>query len=183
MAVHNNKEFYLPYLIRDFYFNVIPENNPILFWKNDHNIFEFEKVNKTQYADNVLKSMSNDSNFSDVHFWPVTDIGFLKLLNDLKKMKYLDFSLAEFYPTQQNTQEFMVFLKKEDNDDTEKYINEIEKLRYESSVKLQEEKLSLEIKYNQKIEELASTVKEKNELELKYNEKVEELCKAMNEQN
>lgn len=134
----------------DFTFNVIKENDAAYFW-NSKNLTD--RINKNNFngAEESYKSYLENKSLEDVHYWPFSDYGFLKFLFEAKKSKLINFNLLEFYPTQKNTQEFMVILeynKKENN--------------YENILKLMNEYDPNTIKNidNEKIENL---IKENND--------------------
>ena len=95
----------------DFSYNVIKENNAEKFWNNCGIINEISqedlKIAEKYYIMNL-----NNKVIDDVHFWPFSDFDFLKFIYEMQRAKILSFEIEEFFPTQENTQEFLVVLKK-----------------------------------------------------------------------
>lgn len=94
----------------DFFFSVIDENNPTLFWdgKAVENILPRQSIDRAlRHYEEVLVGKQVD----DVHYWPFSDNGFLKFLYDCVSAKIIPFSCTHFQPTLQNDQQFMVALK------------------------------------------------------------------------
>jgi hypothetical protein len=95
--------------VLDFVFNVVHENNPNYFWGNprQNNILPKNDFDDALMAYN--KASKNELP-DDTHFWPFADYQLVKFLYDLDRAGFLGLELLEFYPTQENTQEFMLVL-------------------------------------------------------------------------
>ncbi len=94
----------------DFVFNVVHENNPSFFWGNakQNNILPKNDFKESlSIYDKVKKNELPD----DTHFWPFADYQFIKFLYDIDRAGLLNLEIIDFYPTQENTQEFMIILK------------------------------------------------------------------------
>ena len=97
-------------MVLDFYYSVIPENNPYVFWNQDNILDHLPKgsyTNAVKHYEQALKGIKMD----DVHYWPFTDMDFLKFLYDCIRAKLLPFSCISFQPCKQNDQQFMVALQ------------------------------------------------------------------------
>ena len=169
----------------DFMLNVIKENNAYYLW-NDLNISSRINTNNQREAIETYENTKKGIFLDDVHYWSFSDYGFIKFLYEGKKLGLINYDLVEIYKTQPNTQEFMVILEynKEQNKSNFEYIKTVlddldpvikeSKLRNEINNKNEEiSKLSLgiidkdnEIKdKNKNIEEIS------NELSNIYNSK------------
>lgn len=113
----------------DFVFNVVQENNASFFWGDKdqnkvlpRNSFESSVAAFEKAKNNVLPD--------DTHFWPFADHQFIKFLYDMDRADLFKFEIEEFYPTQENTQEFMLILvpKKGRKFDYKKYIKILDKV-------------------------------------------------------
>lgn len=108
--VYVNKRPALARMVLDFFNNALPENNPLIFWQAN-NIEELLPNNSTN---NALKYYENSfsGQFIDVvHYWPFSDMGFIRFLYDCVRADLLRVSCTDFYPTLENTQEFLVILQ------------------------------------------------------------------------
>jgi len=96
------------YLSSDFYFNVVCQNHPNVFWnKNIQNDIPVVSLTDALNKERLLKT----SSFEDVHYWPFTDYSFLKFLYDLKRAHIVNYMVTDFIETQYNEQEFFVLLE------------------------------------------------------------------------
>ena len=146
----------------DFAYNVIAENDAPKFWHDKNVIDEISKApldEGIKYYNDILNGKSID----DVHLWPFSDYGFLKFIYEMQRAKLLNFTIEEFYPTQDNTQEFLIILKKDNSND---YTKTLELLKehdesFNTQIKLDE----LTIKNNEYQNEL-NTFNERKEIEI-----------------
>lgn len=97
-------------MVLDFFYSVIPENNPHVFWEKKE-ILNY--LPETSYAEAIehYEQVAEGMRMDDVHYWPFTDMDFLKFLYDCTKAQLLPFRCISFYPCQQNDQQFMVALQ------------------------------------------------------------------------
>ena len=51
----------------------------------------------------------------DVHYWPFSDMDFLKFLYDCTRAKLIPFCCTSFWPTAENGQQFMIALQYDEN--------------------------------------------------------------------
>lgn len=93
----------------DFTYNVVQENNPILFWNNT-DIQDILPRNKFKDAAKSFDKAFDGELPDDVHFWPFSDYQFIKFLYDMDRAGLLGFDINDFHETQYNTQEFMIVL-------------------------------------------------------------------------
>lgn len=101
-------------MVLDFYFSAINENSPDKFWYPK----ELEKLmpeNDFEKARILYEKAREGHRAEDVHYWPMTDFGFVRFIFDCLRAKLLPFHLTEFYPTQDNTQEFLAVLEYDEN--------------------------------------------------------------------
>lgn len=97
-------------MVLDFYYSVIPENNPYVFWQKDGILDYLPKAsfeNAVQHYEQALNGVKMD----DVHYWPFSDMDFLKFLYDCTRARLLPFRCVDFKPCLQNDQQFMVALQ------------------------------------------------------------------------
>ncbi|MCM1231839.1 MAG: class I SAM-dependent methyltransferase [Ruminococcus flavefaciens] len=97
-------------MVLDFYYSVIPENNPVLFWNQDGILNELPRAsyeNAEAHYERVLDGEKMD----DIHYWPFTDMDFLKFLYDCTRARLLPFRLISFCPCVKDGQQFMVALQ------------------------------------------------------------------------
>lgn len=159
----------------DFSYNVVHENNPEIFWKGN----ELTKVisqNNLEDAERYYEDTINETiSDGDVHFWPFSDIDFLKFIYEMKRANLFNYDVEEFYPTQENTQEFMIILKKSKNKDYTtilKLISEYDTQNKENNYKVGLENAKNEIcdlknlvnEKNRTIEEIKDSINRKDEL-------------------
>lgn len=123
--VFQNKRPALARMVLDFFNSAIPENNPFVFWSAE-GLSNLLPQNETDSAIELYKEAQDGKIMDDVHYWPFSDGGFIKFLYDATRAGLLRYSCKAFYPTQENTQEFVVILQK--NDGWDRNI-ELEKLR------------------------------------------------------
>lgn len=95
----------------DFAYNAIKENDAIKFWNNDKIITEISAETLKNAEKSYIMNL-NGKLEDDVHFWPFSDFDFLKFIYEMQRANLLDFEIDEFFPTQENTQEFLIILKK-----------------------------------------------------------------------
>lgn len=101
-------------MVLDFYFSAIDENNPQKFWYPK----ELELLmpeNDFEKARLLYEKAKEGYRAEDVHYWPMTDFGFVKFIYDCLRAKLLPYHLAEFYPTQDSSQEFLAILEYDEN--------------------------------------------------------------------
>ena len=105
-GTHNNAKMAL-----DFSLNVMKENRPIFFW-NDQRISQ--KINKGDGAKaaKAYRLVKDGGSLDDVHYWPFSDFGLLRFLREAQNMGYINFEVEHFIPTEPNTQEFLIILKR-----------------------------------------------------------------------
>jgi len=106
----------------DFVNNVVHENSPSFFWDEpDQN--RLIPKNLFKESERIYNNTRSGIVPNDVHFWPFADFQFIKFLYDMDRAGLLGFDIKEFYPTQENTQEFMVILslKKDKHINYKKY--------------------------------------------------------------
>lgn len=97
-------------MVLDFYYSVIPENNPSLFWNQDGILNELPRAsyeNAVAHYERVLDGERMD----DIHYWPFTDMDFLKFLYDCTRARLLPFRCISFCPCVKDGQQFMVALQ------------------------------------------------------------------------
>jgi SAM-dependent methyltransferase len=94
----------------DFYYSAISENRAPVFWlsKSHHDLMPANDMTK---AIEAFERTYNGELMDDVHYWPFSDAGFIKFLYDLVRSDLLCLTSREFYPTQINTQEFLLVLE------------------------------------------------------------------------
>lgn len=100
----------------DFVYNVLHENDPTLFWNDNKQIKLLPKNSFSKALKAYEKAKLNELP-DDTHFWPFADYQFIKFLYDMDRAGLLEFDIDEFYPTQHNTQEFMIILTPKINSD------------------------------------------------------------------
>ncbi len=185
----------------DFAYNVITENNAYKFWHDKSFIDKISKA-KLDEGEKYYQDILDGKNIDDVHFWPFSDYGFLKFIYEMQRAKLLNFTIEEFHPTEDSTQEFLIILKKDNSNDTIKTLqllktedqffinqkiisnleNEKEKCKQEN-IELQE-KYNAEKKINENYEiELKNTIKEANNNYQKYEEQIQNMQKTIADLN
>lgn len=97
-------------MVFDFYYSVIPENRPYIFWGKE-GILDYlpEAVfeNAVEHYEKALQGVKMD----DVHYWPFSDMDFLKFLYDCTRARLIPFRCIAFQPCMENDQQFMVALQ------------------------------------------------------------------------
>ena len=100
-------------MVLDFYYSVIPENSPEVFWRKD-DILTFLPTADFKYALEKYKQVrEGGGGIDDVHYWPFSDMEFLKFLYDCIRARLLPFHCIAFYPCQENDQQFIIALQYE----------------------------------------------------------------------
>lgn len=97
-------------MVLDFYFSVISENDPCTFW-NKQEILKYLPRESFERAIEHYEEAMNGVKMDDVHYWPFTDMDFLKFLYDCTRAKLIPFRCVSFCPCLQNDQQFMVALQ------------------------------------------------------------------------
>lgn len=97
-------------MVLDFYFSVIAENNPDTFW-NKEGILNYLPEAPFDKAVEHYEQALNGVKMDDVHYWPFTDMDFLRFLYDCIRAKLIPFRCISFCPCLQNDQQFIVALK------------------------------------------------------------------------
>jgi predicted SAM-dependent methyltransferase/predicted nucleic acid-binding Zn-ribbon protein len=105
-----NKRSALARMVLDFFNSAIGESRPYIFWTVER-IPELLPLNDTQRAFELYQDSLSGEFMDDVHYWPFSDAGFIKFLYDAVRANLITYSCKEFYPTQENTQEFLVILQ------------------------------------------------------------------------
>lgn len=100
--------------VLDFVYNVVRENHPFFFWGNAKQNSVLPKNDFKKALLDYEKAQNNELP-DDTHFWPFSDYQFIKFLYDMDRAELLQFDIEAFYPTQENTQEFMIVLKPKSN--------------------------------------------------------------------
>ena len=97
-------------MVLDFYYSVVSENNPAFFWRNDGILNFLPKESFENAVDHYEKAL-NGVRMDDVHYWPFSDMDFLKFLYDCTRAKLIPFRCVAFWPCLQNDQQFIVVLQ------------------------------------------------------------------------
>ena len=147
----------------DFAYNVVHENDPKVFWDSidliniisKNNIKDAEKY----YEDTLTGNIATD----DVHFWPFSDIDFLKFIYEMKRADLFNFEIEEFYPTQYSTQEFMIILKKSKNNDASKILELINKYDDQTKENFYKIKIENEEKEIMHLKHTVENIRKENE--------------------
>jgi hypothetical protein len=115
----------------DFVFNVVHENNASLFW-GDKGLNKLIPRNNFKESITALQKAKKNELPDDTHFWPFADYQFIKFLYDMDRAGLLNFEIESFYPTQENTQEFMIILKPKDKPEInyKKYIKLLDEVSF-----------------------------------------------------
>jgi predicted SAM-dependent methyltransferase len=111
---HISQRSVLSRLAFDFFNSAIKENDPVKFWKAE-NMHDLLPTNDTQAALNLCQEFSSGRFMDDVHYWPFSDAGFIKFLYDATRAGIIKYSCKKFYPTLENTQQFLVILENKFN--------------------------------------------------------------------
>lgn len=160
-------------IIFDFNINVMKENDASFFWSSSNIISKINHTDTNKITNDYYK-IKNNRNTEDVHFWPVYDYSFIKLVYDMRNFHLFDFCLLDFIPTQPDTQEFMATFKYTNNlkeDLVNHYLKELDPNVIYSKQKRRIEELEIQVNENVKIKEELRELKEKNQKyldELKY---------------
>ena len=101
-------------MVLDFYYSVVPENNPYLFWRKD-GILQHLPTASFESAVEHYEQAVNGVKMDDVHYWPFSDMDFLKFLYDCTRAKLIPFCCTSFWPTAENGQQFMIALQYDEN--------------------------------------------------------------------
>lgn len=101
-------------MVLDFYYSVIPENNPYLFWRKE-GIFDLLPKASFESAVEHYDQALNGIRMDDVHYWPFSDMDFLKFLYDCTRAKLIPFRCTSFWRTAENGQQFMIALQYDQN--------------------------------------------------------------------
>lgn len=134
-------------MVLDFYYSVVPENNPYVFWQKEGVLRHLPTAsfeNAVKHYEQALEGIKMD----DVHYWPFTDMDFLKFLYDCTRAKLIPFRCVSFWPCLQNGQQFMVALQYDKTvlSDPDKALQELMQMMedvvpdYYSSVDIMKEK-------------------------------------------
>ncbi|GEM_PF-1480003 len=97
-------------MVFDFLFNAIQENSEPFFWQA-YQMENHMPVNSFEAAKAAYNRIMDGSHEDDIHYWPFSDIGFLKFLYDCTRAGLLKFTCTDFVPTAENTQQFFVTLR------------------------------------------------------------------------
>lgn len=177
----------------DFAYNVVHENSETFFWTGKDITSVISKNNLANAEKYYQETLNGSISDTDVHFWPFSDDDFLKFIYEMKRADLFDYEVEEFYPTQVNTQEFMIILKKTKKKDytdilalINKYDIQTKENEYRSEIKEKDNEIE-NLKYiqnikNEQIKKLQKEIQEtcrKNEVFLKENEELQ----LENEQN
>jgi len=99
------------YRVFDFVFNVVNENRPEYFWEGK-DLYTKLPRNNFKDSEEAYEKANRDILPEDTHFWPFSDHQFIKFIYDMDRAGMLGFEIDKFHSTKQNTQEFMVVLKR-----------------------------------------------------------------------
>ena len=143
--------------VLDFVYNVVGENNPLFFWSSNKQGDILPKNDFKKSLKAYEKALCNELP-DDTHFWPFSDYQFVKFLYDMDRAGLLDFSIKNFYPTQENQQEFMIVL-------TPKTKKEIDYTNYKKILN----KTNPIIKQNKLMKEIKDLKTKNNDLTLELN--------------
>mgnify|MGYP000040454371 CR=1 FL=1 len=97
-------------MVLDFYYSVVPENSPSLFWRKDGILDHLPKTSFEKAVRHYEQALQG-AKMDDVHYWPFTDMDFLKFLYDCIRAGLLPFRCTAFWPCVQNSQQFMIALQ------------------------------------------------------------------------
>lgn len=98
-------------MVLDFFYTVVPENNPFVFWNNEELIDRHLPTASFQDAlDHYERSLKGER-VDDVHYWPFTDLDFLQFLYDCTRAGLLPYRCVAFKPCARNDQQFMLALE------------------------------------------------------------------------
>lgn len=88
-------------MVLDFYYSVIPENDPTVFWEKD-GVLDHLPDGSFETAIKHYAQVLNGAKMDDVHYWPFTDMDFLKFLYDCIRARLIPFRCISFCPCMQN---------------------------------------------------------------------------------
>ncbi len=97
-------------MVLDFFFSVIPENDPNVFWENQDLIRDHLPKAPFTYALDRYEQAVRGVRMDDIHYWPFTDMDFLKFLYDCTRAGLLPFRCVDFRPCIRGDQQFMLAL-------------------------------------------------------------------------
>jgi hypothetical protein len=97
-------------MVLDFFNTSIDENAECIFWGANNMQKLLSKKDSKGAIEAYEKTLAGEKP-DDVHFWPFADYGFLRFLYDCVRAKLIPFSCVQFYPTKENSQQFLVELK------------------------------------------------------------------------
>lgn len=97
-------------MVLDFYYSVIPENNPYIFWRKDGILTHLPTASFETAVEHYEQALSGIK-MDDVHYWPFSDMDFLKFLYDCIRARLIPFRCISFWPCMENGQQFMVALQ------------------------------------------------------------------------
>lgn len=99
-------------MVFDFYFSVISENNPCVFWEKD-SVLDYLPESSYKHAVKHYEEVLSGSKMEDIHYWPFSDMDFLKFLYDCTRAGLIPLRCVSFQPCAQYDQQFMVALQKD----------------------------------------------------------------------
>jgi len=85
-------------------------NDPIRHWNGDHGETNIDLVERWKKATEEYKNSKGE--YIDVHCWQFTPESFVKMINGLFELGYIDFVVEELFETAKNDLEFFVILRK-----------------------------------------------------------------------
>jgi hypothetical protein len=97
-------------MVLDFFYSVIPENDPDVFWENRDLIRGHLPKAPFTYALDRYEKAVQGVRMDDIHYWPFTDMDFLKFLYDCTRAGLLPFRCMDFRPCIRGDQQFMLAL-------------------------------------------------------------------------
>ena len=115
-------------LVFDFYFSAIDENSPMKFWYPE-NLQKHLPSNDFDKAVSLYEEALKGKKIDDVHYWPLTDEGFIRFLYDGIRSELLLCHCEDFFSTQESSQEFFAILTHDISIKGNKK-NELDNLRY-----------------------------------------------------
>ncbi|WP_313186810.1 methyltransferase domain-containing protein [Lacrimispora sp.] len=177
-------------MVFDFLFNAIQENSEPFFWQA-YQMENHMPVNSFEAAKAAYNRIMDGLHEDDVHYWPFSDIGFLKFLYDCTRAGLLKFTCTDFVPTAENTQQFFVTLRY-DETVPENIERELVNLRsmvakapidYRNSGQLRiEEQYNFLIKEREALQSQAKAAISQNEELLRQVEELQTSIEAKNQQ-
>lgn len=97
-------------MILDFLSTSIDENAEVVYW-SANNLQSLLPKNDIAHSICMYQKTLNGEKMDDVHFWPFTDYTFLKFLYDCVRADLISFTCIKFFPTKENSQQFMLELE------------------------------------------------------------------------